>query len=226
MYDENTPYGETEEKIVAEFRKDASHIGIPNVSIYDDSNHYFWDIKEMRKKFLQYGSLQHITDVLVRGMFHEHNVSKKSALFDCFGDQIYQNLNNNLPEKTQLCHRCGKRFVIESLHQSYCKECEPIDKPKQIRTAECVICGASFKTRNLVSGAVCPACQMHADLEIKVPRTIRKSKKTRQTHCVDCGICLDTYSFGRPSIRCRSCQSIRNREKVIEWKIKYNKTLS
>ena len=215
MYDENIPYGEKEEKIVSEFRREASHMGTPNVSMYDDNNHYFWNVKEMRKKFLQYGSLQYITDVLVRGMFHEHHVSKKSAFFDCFGDQVYQNLLNNLPQKTRLCMRCGKRFVISDPHQNYCKDCEPLDKPREIRTAECVLCGAKFKTRNVESGSICPACKM-----IGKEHTQRSGKKERVLNCVDCGTPLDAYVFGRPSIRCPHCQSLRNKRNVKKWKIK------
>lgn len=217
MYDENIPYGEKEEKIVAEFRRDSSRIGIPNVSMYDDGNHYFWDIKELRKKYLQYGSLQYITDVLVRGMFHEHHISKKSAFFDCFGDQIYYNLNNNLPAKTHACQRCGKRFVFTEPHQLYCDDCLPLERPREIHTAECVICGQKFKTRNSESGAICPACLMGQPI-VKNPHK-PKSKRRPPTHCVDCGAPLDAYTRGRPSNRCSSCQHLRNRSKVREWKI-------
>lgn len=217
MYDENIPYGEKEEKIVAEFRRDSSRIGIPNVSMYDDGNHYFWDIKELRKKYLQYGSLQYITDVLVRGMFHEHHISKKSAFFDCFGDQIYYNLNNNLPAKTHACQRCGKRFVFTEPHQLYCDDCLPLERPREIHTAECVICGQKFKTRNSESGAICPACLMGQSVVQKTNKP--KSKRRPPTYCVDCGAPLDAYTRGRPSNRCSSCQHLRNRSKVREWKI-------
>lgn len=216
MYDENIPYGEKEEKIVLEFRREASHMGTPNVSMYDDNNHYFWNVKEMRKKFLQYGSLQYITDVLVRGMFHEHHVSRKSAFFDCFGDQVYQNLLNNLPQKTRLCLRCGKRFIISDPHQNYCKDCEPLDKPREIKTAECVLCGAKFKTRNVESGSICPACKM-----IGREHTQCAGKKEHALNCVDCGAPLDAYVFGRPSTRCPHCQSIRNKRNIKKWKIKH-----
>lgn len=225
MYDENIPYGEKEERLVQEFRKASSKVGMPNVSMYDDGNHYFWDIKELRKRFLQYGSLQYITDVLVRGMFYEHNVKRKSTLFDCFGDQIYENLSNNLPLKTHLCQRCGKRFVFASSSQMYCDDCIPLEHPRCITTAECVVCGSKFKTRSYLSGAVCPVC-LYGDMDVSQPKMLKKQlrkRKPKATRCVDCGALLHIYRYGRPSNRCESCQSKRNRLKSKEWKINKRK---
>lgn len=231
MYDENIPYGEKEEQIVQEFRKASSKVGVPNVSLYDDGNHYFWDIKELRKRFLQYGSLQYITDILVKGMFHEHNATKKSTLFDCFGDQIYENLSNNIPAKTHMCRHCGKRFVFDSANQACCEDCKPIATPRSITTAECVVCGSKFKTSSYTSGAICPACTMGCEMDLISVKTPSRKKRSiigehrKATRCVECGAILHIYKRGRPSNRCDVCQSQRNRMKVKEWKINNRKNV-
>lgn len=214
MYDENVPYGDKEKRIVAEFRKEASHMIRNSVgdSLYNDDNQYFWRVKALRKKMLTYGSVQYITDVLIRGLFGEHHVRKKSAFWDCFGDRVYENLQNNLSEKTEICARCGKRFKKNGTRQ-YCENCEPLSHPREVRLAECVICGCTFKTRGAASGAVCPACKM-TEPPPKEPKIV-------QRFCVDCGNPFDAYLRSRPSIRCDHCQGIRNRERVRAWKIKY-----
>lgn len=219
MYDENIPYGEKERRLVAEFRKESSRMGCSNKQgIYDADSIYWLNIKELRKKALKYGSVQYVTDVLIRGLFHEHHVRKKSAFWDCFGNTVYENLQNNLPSKTRLCLQCGRRFVIDKPSQQYCDACQAIGVNHQIleiHTAECVICGSTFRTSNASSGAMCPACKYPNRKEKRVPI------KLRERHCVDCGIQLDEYIFGRPSNRCPHCQNLRNKANVKKWKKKY-----
>lgn len=219
MYDDDIPYGEKEQKLVSDFRKASSKMKIQNFGMFDDNNHYFYQIKSIRKKFLQYGSLQYVTDVLIRGLFYEHHVRKKTVFFDCFGDQVYENLLNNLPKKTRVCQKCGKRFSIERPQQAYCLGCQPSYKIAEIRTAECVICGATFKTRDALSGAVCPACKAMPPRR----RTVNIQQRQVVQYCVDCGMPFDMYVHGRPSKRCDRCQKARNLQKVREWKIKHKK---
>lgn len=208
MYDKDIPYGEKEQKLVREFRKASSSMGTsPGLSLYDDDNQYWLRVKELRKKTLQYGSVQYVTDVLVRGLFHEHHVRKKSAFWDCFGNTVYENLLNNLPENTRLCLTCGKRIPVGS-GSRHCEACQPREEVPTVQAAECILCGQKFMTKDFQSGAICPVCQ-HL-----------RSEKSR---CVECGALLEMRSRGRPSTRCPTCQKARNRNKVIAWKIKYQK---
>lgn len=208
MYDENVPYGEKEQKMVREFRKASASMGSAGAgSLHDEDSRYWLQIKELRKKTLQNGSRQYVVDVLVRGLFHEHKVRKKSAFWECFGDVVLENLQNNLPEKTKLCRGCGCRFRVDGPGE-YCTTCKPTPV-NEVRDATCVVCGSAFKTRDELSGAVCPACKMS-----------RISMDMPTKSCVDCGTPF-TYmpGRGRPSVRCAICQKERNRQKTRDWKI-------
>lgn len=206
MYDKDIPYGEKEQKLVREFRKASSSMGTsPGLSLYDDDNQYWLRVKELRKKTLQYGSVQYVTDVLVRGLFQEHHVRKKSAFWDCFGNTVYENLLNNLPANTKLCIMCGKR-ILAGMDTRYCDSCQPREEISSVRFAECIMCGEKFVTKSYLSGAVCPAC-----IHMMSPRG----------QCVDCGAPTEFRPRGRPADRCPACQKARNRAKVREWKIKH-----
>ena len=208
MYDKNIPYGEKEEKLVREFRKASSSMGnSSSLSLYDDDNQYWLRVKELRKKTLQYGSVQYVTDVLVRGLFHEHHVRKKSAFWDCFGNTVYENLLNNIPENTRVCLACGKRIHIGS-GSRHCESCQPREEVPTVQMAECIVCGGKFATKDHQSGAICPAC-LHM-----------RSSKSR---CVECGAMLEMRTRGRPSTRCPGCQNARNRAMAIQRAIKSRK---
>ena len=206
MYDKEIPYGEKEQQIVKEFRRASASMGTsPGLGLYDDDNQYWLRVKELRKKILQYGSVQYVSDVLVRGLFHEHHVRKKSAFWDCFGNTIYENLLNNLPEGTKLCYGCGKRIPIGG-GRRYCEACQPREAVPTVQVAECVICGEKYMTRDHQEGAMCPACA---------------HMKSAGGRCVDCGTLLPERMMGRPSNRCSACQQHRRRELTKHRVIKY-----
>ena len=208
MYDKDIPYGEKEQKLVKEFRKASSAMGNSrSVGLFEDDNQYWLRVKELRKKTLQYGSVQYVTDVLVRGLFHEHHVRKKSAFWDCFGNTVYENLLNNLPANTRMCLSCGKRIPVGN-GSRHCENCKPREDVPTVQMAECIICGGKFLTKDYQSGAICPAC-LHM-----------RSAKSR---CVECGAILDMQSRGRPSTRCPSCQNARTRMLARQRAIKSRK---
>lgn len=200
MYDKDVAYGDKERKLVDEFRKSSSRLCGQRTSAYDDDNLYWLKVKELRQRVLQYGSVQYVTDVLVRGLFHEHHVRKKSAFWDCFGNTVYENLLNNLPANTKLCLTCGKRIPIGS-GARHCESCMPRADVPSVQFAECIVCGSRFVTKDYQSGAICPACQH------------MRSAKSR---CVECGAMLEMRTRGRPSTRCPSCQNARNRAMAIQ----------
>ena len=206
MYNENIPYGEKERKLVQEFRKASASMGT-SAGVHDENSRYWLQLKELKQKIMAYGSRQYVVDVLVRGLFHEHHVRKKSAFWDCFGDVVLENLKNNLPDKTKCCPKCGKRFRLER-NEKYCKECRVSEPTTTISDAVCVVCGSTFKTSDTTSGAICPACKM----SFGGRRTVKKK-------CVECGVEFDMVAIGRSSSRCSQCQKERNRQKVKAWKI-------
>ena len=197
MYNENIPYGAKEKKIVREFRRASSVMhGNSSMGIHDENNQYWEQVKELQKKMYQYGSKQYVVDVLVRGLFHEHSVRKKSAFWDCFGDVVYDNLMMNLPDKTSVCRGCGKRFPTVE-RKSYCPDCENRGSAIAVHQLTCIECGETFMTRNVEAGAVCPACQIVR---------LGKQKKT----CIDCGCLFEIEHMGRPSNRCPDCRHSRH----------------
>lgn len=208
MYESLKQYGEEEEKIVKHFRKEAQKLYpyARDVSYFDDDK-YFYFIKKLRKDMQQFGSTQKVTDVLIHGMFIEHSVRRKSVFWDCFGDVVEMNLNNNLRERRGRCVCCGKRFKSAfGVNEIICPKCRP-QKMEPVRTAECSVCGGTFVTRDTMPISTCPVCRM-----------IKNSK----SKCVDCGTPIyNSRGKGRRSCRCADCQSARNKEKVREWKIKY-----
>lgn len=44
-------------------------------------------------------------------------------LWDCFGDIIVRNLENNIPKYTTFCERCGVRIVKTGKTTKYCEKC-------------------------------------------------------------------------------------------------------
>lgn len=197
MFDKEVPYDERAQRIVYEFRKASSSMGTsPGLGLYDDDNQYWLRVKELRKQILQHGSVQYVSDVLVRGLFHEHHVRKKSAFWDCFGNTIYENLLNNLTANTKLCFGCGKRIPVGDAVR-YCEACQPREEVPAVHVAECIICGEKFVTKNVRSGGVCPVCN---------------HLRSADSRCIDCGDLLPMRTRGRPSVRCNECQRARNRE--------------
>lgn len=200
MYNENIPYGEKEKRIVKEFRKASASMGSAGAgSLHDEDSRYWLQIKELRKKTLQNGSRQYVVDVLVRGLFYEHSVRKKSAFWECFGDVVLENLQNNLPEKTKLCPGCGKRFRPVENSDKYCPDCER-GEIACVKDAVCILCGCTFKTRDEMSGAICPVCKMESTAEM------------RTNTCQRCGGSFVSAFTGRPTRYCSHCRAEIKRE--------------
>ena len=120
MYNENIPYGEKERKLVQEFRKASASMGT-SAGVHDENSRYWLQLKELKQKIMAYGSRQYVVDVLVRGLFYEHHVRKKSAFWDCFGDVVLENLKNNLPDKTKCCPKCGTMYPDQA--RKICPRC-------------------------------------------------------------------------------------------------------
>lgn len=64
-----------------------------------------------------------IINVLVYFLYNVRKTSKKKILWECFGEEIYQNIQNNLPQNTHICPICGKRFESrDNANTTYCSE--------------------------------------------------------------------------------------------------------
>jgi len=76
-----------------------------------------------------------ITDMIIKHVYKNHRASKKSFLFNCFGDIIVENLKNKtkkpLDDGYFQCSCCGKRVKKSNAKQIMCKPCaKKADKEK------------------------------------------------------------------------------------------------
>lgn len=78
-----------------------------------------------------------IHDALVWKLYKERNTPNKKTLWGCFGEEIYNNIQNNIKQQwgdsMKVCPVCGKRF--RSKWFKYCSEhCQNIQRKKQKST--------------------------------------------------------------------------------------------
>ncbi len=86
-------------------------------------------IKEVKNKLSQFGYTEHeIADILVKFLYDIKPGKYKMLLWNCYGNIIYQNLNNNIKPKTKSiqCIDCGEWFYVSiNNRKSYrCEKCK------------------------------------------------------------------------------------------------------
>ena len=123
------------------------------IDMYDEINaksrFYFIDkefeIKELNNKIYlydcirkefedKYENLDLIVNTLVETLYEKRKSSTKKLLWDCFGDIIVRNLENNIPKYTTTCEKCGVRIVKSGKVTKYCDKCAKEIKKEQDRT--------------------------------------------------------------------------------------------
>lgn len=71
-------------------------------------------------------SIQDAVDMVIKYIYTTNRNSKKSFLFDLFGDIIYNNLKNRIDKPLGeyiMCEVCGERVKSNSNNQNYCEKC-------------------------------------------------------------------------------------------------------
>lgn len=68
-----------------------------------------------------YNDEQSVADVLVKHLYKKKS-KFKSTLWECFGDLILENMQNNL-KRFKSCYSCGKMFKSISNKSKYCNKC-------------------------------------------------------------------------------------------------------
>ena len=101
-----------------------------------------------------------------------------------FGEQLYNNLSENIDKDTEVCMKCGKRVLKGSLIRNKCLKCRDKElKEKGTKTIQCIDCGVEFEVpRNSNKRCRCESCQ-------KIHIRVIKTEKQRQYR--KCGI-IDT----------------------------------
>lgn len=99
----------------------------------------------------------YIIDNIIQEIFSKKCISKKKAFWFMFGEEVYQNIVNNLDKHFVLCERCGKRFYKQINNEKYCDKCKGYQK-MNTKTLICVDCGKEFTVNSNVRRIRCDEC--------------------------------------------------------------------
>ena len=91
-----------------------------------------------------------VADMLIIYLFGEGNkIARKAIFWQCFGEQIKNNLSNNL-SGTKVCRGCLAHFKPQTTNQLYCPACKFEDK-KSLSSGKCRSNGGKLTTLKKVS---------------------------------------------------------------------------
>ncbi|MEH7790434.1 hypothetical protein V7358_13685 [Bacillus pumilus] len=90
-------------------------------------NQKLYVYKLIRDRLLEINSDEHyVVDVLVKHLYKKKS-RYKATLWECFGDVILYNLQNNLKSHIP-CHKCGIMSKSTSKRAKYCVKCAKVEK--------------------------------------------------------------------------------------------------
>lgn len=76
--------------------------------------------QQIKKKLLELPfSKTEIIDALVYYLFTDRKTSLKKTFWECFGEEIYENILKNVPQNSKICPICGKRIHVSG-NRIYC----------------------------------------------------------------------------------------------------------
>jgi hypothetical protein len=114
-------------------------------------------------KFYQWG-YEHgiepsdLLDSLIVQLFTKNKTPRKKAFWVLFGDEIYENIRNNISTSFVMCERCRKRF-LRIKDDCLCEKCVKQLKRKKMKTYTCCDCGQVFDvTKKSRTPKRCPEC--------------------------------------------------------------------
>lgn len=98
---------------------------------YDNESYVFMKIRN--DILLLHRSKDLIVDSLVYFLFNQRQSSDKKMLWECFGEEIYNNIKNNLSKyhNTKICPICGKRFLPIRNQLCCSSDCSAINTKEQ-----------------------------------------------------------------------------------------------
>lgn len=111
-----------------------------------------------------------ILNSLVTFLYGKKSSRKKKLLWYLYGEQMYNNLLNNLDNNTGVCMKCGKRINKKDLIRNKCRKCreEEIVKNHGKKIIKCKDCGKEFEVKsNSNKKTRCAECQAIFDKEKK-----------------------------------------------------------
>ena len=130
-------------KIVETFEKLSARMRFQVDDETQDTNRYYL-CTQLREELLSvYSDVRLVVDVLVRYLFWTVKSARKTVFWECFGDEVLQNLRRNVDESACLCAVCGARFYRSCNHQTMCKACaasrrKELEAERRKRNRKCV----------------------------------------------------------------------------------------
>lgn len=145
-----------------------------SISFYDDVTNFAYIRDMIHKEFASLGyDMNDVCDTLVKYLFDMKQSKRKNVFWMCFGDIVYQNLANNLPEGSIQCRKCGERFIPTSPQKQICDKCATY-KPAGKKIKRCADCGKEFEVAGYVKNKKrCDECQNAHDKELRAERNAR-----------------------------------------------------
>ena len=132
--------------------------------------------QEIKKDFLTIESNEYnIIQSLVKYLYEKNSEKKKKLLWYMYGDELLNNLKNNINNNTEICMQCGKRVKKGTLIRHKCRQCrdKEIKKNGGKKIIKCIDCGKEFEIDSMIKGKKrCDSCQNKYRLE-----TYRLSKE-------------------------------------------------
>lgn len=128
---------------------------------YDDStNNYLAVYDDARSKIVDTfpdNNIMEIVDSIVYDIFEKHKSVNKKAFWTMFGDIVYENIKNNLHSNSDICQKCGKRYLRQIHNQKYCPKCQGYIK-RRSKIVMCCDCGKEFSVRPSSRRIRCDDC--------------------------------------------------------------------
>lgn len=158
------------EKINSTFDKWNKKYG-NNVNLHDDDtnkNNLYIIAQEVKRDLNQIESDDDkVINSLVSFLYKNQSTRKKKLLWYIYGEQLYNNLSQNVKELEQnICHQCGRR-VNENLIRGKCFKCrqEEIKKLGGKKLIKCVDCGKDVIIDSKSRTNRCESCREKKQLE-------------------------------------------------------------
>ena len=158
LMNDNLP--DNHEKIVEKYKEVVREQLAFKKEPYDNTNNYLAVYDDARAKIVDTfpdNSIIEIVDSIVYDIFEKHKSVNKKAFWQMFGDIVYENIKNNLQTNSDICQKCGKRYMRQNHNQKYCPKCQGYIK-KRTRIVMCCDCGKEFSVKSSSRRIRCDNC--------------------------------------------------------------------
>ena len=102
-----------------------------------------------------------IINSLVKYLYSKPSNKKKKLLWFTYGEELFNNLNNNIDCNTTVCMKCGKRVTGDDIIRNKCQDCrnKEIKELGGKKIIKCLDCGIEFDIDTKNTKAVrCEQC--------------------------------------------------------------------